>query len=122
MDEGEVLGLTGLVGSGFEEIPYLLFGAEPARDGRMTIAGREYDLARMSPSAAIKAGMALIPADRQGAAGVGSLLVRDNVMLQVVDELQAVSAGPAALSQGPRGRLCISTTCVLPSRSWTSRP
>ena len=85
MDEGEVLGLTGLVGSGFEEIPYLLFGAEPARDGRMTIAGREYELARMSPSAAIKAGMALIPADRQGAAGVGSLLVRDNVMLQVVD-------------------------------------
>ena len=86
MDEGEVLGLTGLVGSGFEEIPYLLFGAEPARDGRMTIAGREYELARMSPSAAIKAGMALIPADRQGAAGVGSLLVRDNVMLQVVDK------------------------------------
>ena len=85
MDEGEVLGLTGLVGSGFEEIPYLLFGAEPARDGRMTIAGHEYELARMSPSAAIKAGMALIPADRQGAAGVGSLLVRDNVMLQVVD-------------------------------------
>ena len=29
--------------------------------------------------------MALIPADRQGAAGVGSLLVRDNVMLQVID-------------------------------------
>jgi ribose transport system ATP-binding protein len=51
----------------------------------MTIAGHQYELARMSPSAAIKAGMALIPADRQGAAGVGSLLVRDNVMLQVVD-------------------------------------
>ena len=33
MDEGEVLGLTGLVGSGFEEIPYLMFGAEPAKRG-----------------------------------------------------------------------------------------
>jgi ribose transport system ATP-binding protein len=85
MKEGEVLGLTGLVGSGFEEVLYLLFGAEPAKKGRLTISGREYDLAGMSPSAAIKAGMALIPADRQGAAGVGSLLVRDNVMLQVID-------------------------------------
>jgi ribose transport system ATP-binding protein len=86
MQEGEVLGLTGLVGSGFEEIPYLLFGAEPAAKGRLTISGRDHDLANMSPSAAIKAGMALIPADRQGAAGVGSLLVRDNVMLQVIDQ------------------------------------
>ena len=86
MGRGEVLGLTGLVGSGFEEIPYLLFGAEQAQKGSLTIAGQEYDLARMSPSAAITAGMALIPADRQGAAGVGSLLVRDNVMLQVLDK------------------------------------
>ena len=86
MPEGEVLGLTGLVGSGFEEILYLLFGAEPAKKGRLTISGHVYDLAGMSPSAAIKAGMALIPADRQGSAGVGSLLVRDNVMLQVIDD------------------------------------
>jgi len=85
MNEGEVLGLTGLVGSGFEEIPYLLFGAGPAKEGRLTISGHDYDVARMSPSAAIAAGMALIPADRQGAAGVGSLLVRDNVMLEVID-------------------------------------
>jgi ribose transport system ATP-binding protein len=39
----------------------------------------------MSPSEAIKVGMALVPADRQGSAGVGSLLVRDNVMLQVIE-------------------------------------
>ena len=86
LEEGEVLGLTGLVGSGFEEIPYLLFGAEPAAGGRVTISGHDYDLAQMTPSGAIKAGMALIPADRQGAAGVGSLSVRDNVMLQVIDD------------------------------------
>ena len=86
MKEGEVLGLTGLVGSGFEEILYQMFGATRAQSGRMTIAGVAHDLAAMSPPAAIKAGMALIPADRQGSAGVGSLLVRDNVMLQVIDQ------------------------------------
>jgi ribose transport system ATP-binding protein len=86
LHEGEVLGLTGLVGSGFEEILYQMFGAAPAQSGRMTIAGIEHDLASMSPPAAIKAGIGLIPADRQGAAGVGSLLVRDNVMLQIIGQ------------------------------------
>jgi ribose transport system ATP-binding protein len=85
LEEGEVLGITGLVGSGFEEIPYLLFGAQPAKAGKMTIAGRGHDLVGMTPSEAIKAGLAFVPADRQGSAGVGSLLVRDNVMLQVID-------------------------------------
>ncbi len=85
MEEGEVLGLTGLVGSGFEQIPYLLFGAEPAKSGQMTVGGTSHDLASMSPSQAIAVGMALVPADRQGSAGVGSLLVRDNVMLRVID-------------------------------------
>jgi ribose transport system ATP-binding protein len=84
LQEGEILGLTGLLGSGFEEIPYLMFGALPAKQGRMRIAGHEYDLVGMSPSEAIKAGVAFVPADRQGSAGVGSLLVRDNVMLQVI--------------------------------------
>ena len=86
MDVGEVLGLTGLAGSGFEEIPYLLFGAAPAKDGRVRMGDREFHLEHMNPSTAISAGIALIPADRQGSAGVGSLLVRDNVMLQVIDK------------------------------------
>ena len=86
LEAGEVVGLTGLVGSGFEELPYQMFGATPALSGRMTIAGVEHDLATMSPSDAIRAGMALVPADRQGSAGIGELLVRDNVMMQVIDQ------------------------------------
>ena len=31
--KGEILGLTGLIGSGYEEVPYLLFGARPCRSG-----------------------------------------------------------------------------------------
>ena len=105
MEEGEVLGLTGLVGSGFEEIPYLMFGAEPAKAGRLTIAGVEHDLTAMSPSAAIEAGMALIPADRQGSAGVGSLLVRDNVMLQVIDRYGRCRLDRRRYLDGARGAL-----------------
>ena len=40
LHEGEVVGLTGLIGSGFDEIPYLLYGARPARSGGSCSAGR----------------------------------------------------------------------------------
>ncbi len=38
---GEVVGFTGLVGSGFEEIPYLLAGARRARSGTLEVNGAE---------------------------------------------------------------------------------
>src|SRR5262249_53019140 len=62
--EGEVIGLTGLIGSGFDEVPYLLYGARPARSGRLVLGGEEHELPHVTPTAAIAAGLALIPADR----------------------------------------------------------
>jgi len=86
---GQVLGLTGLIGSGFEEVPYLLFGARRARDGRLTLAARSYDLAGMTPDRALRAGVALLPADRLRDGCVGSLPVADNVTLPVLDRYAA---------------------------------
>ena len=63
--EHEVLGLTGLMGAGFEDIPYLLFGARGPAEGELTLGGRVLDLASLKPSRAIAAGMGLIPSDRQ---------------------------------------------------------
>jgi ribose transport system ATP-binding protein len=77
--EGEVLGLTGLAGSGFEEIPYLLFGAESAKRGTLTMAGTRHDLARMTPEKAVAAGIALVPADRQRDASIPSLPIVENI-------------------------------------------
>jgi ribose transport system ATP-binding protein len=84
LHRGEIVGVTGLVGSGFEELPYLLFGATPASAGRLRLGEREHDLTRMTPRAAIEAGIALVPADRQGAGSVGSLSVAENAMLLVL--------------------------------------
>lgn len=83
--QGEVLGLTGLPGSGFDELLYVLFGVESSV-GRLSIKNDTYDLERMSPRRAVDAGLALIPADRQGSGTVPSLTVRDNVMLPVLPE------------------------------------
>lgn len=80
--KGEILGLTGLIGSGYEEVPYLAFGARPARSGTITIEGGA-PLAQNSldPKAAIAKGFALLPGDRQGASGVDSLPIVDNMFL-----------------------------------------
>jgi ribose transport system ATP-binding protein len=79
---GEVLGLTGLIGSGYEEIPYLAFGARPTRCGAIRISdGQPIELSAMTPARAIEMGFALLPGDRQGASGVDSLSIVDNMFL-----------------------------------------
>jgi ribose transport system ATP-binding protein len=85
MHEGEVVGLTGLLGSGFEEVPHLIYGARSAVRGRLTIHGIPIDLPRLTPAGAIAAGLALIPADRKTDGSVGSLPVDENVALSVLD-------------------------------------
>ncbi|HVU76871.1 MAG TPA: sugar ABC transporter ATP-binding protein [Gaiellaceae bacterium] len=84
--EGEVLGLTGLVGSGFERVPYCIFGAERPQVGRLTLPGHDYELARLTPAKALGAGIALIPADRLRDAAVGSLTLVDNILMRSLKE------------------------------------
>ncbi len=86
LHRGEVLGLTGLVGSGFEVVPYLLFGAWKCTDGRLQIEQTDHDLKAMTPAKAGRIGMALLPADRQRDGSIGSLPVTDNVTMQALDE------------------------------------
>jgi ribose transport system ATP-binding protein len=85
---GEVVGLAGLAGSGFDEVPYLLFGARPCRAGRLLL-DVEHDLTTMTPARALRAGVALLPADRARAGAAPSLPVGDNVTLTVLDSYVA---------------------------------
>jgi ribose transport system ATP-binding protein len=76
---GEILGLTGLVGAGHEEIPYLITGASPAAQGTVTLDGTE--LERPSPQRAQDAGVVLLPADRQRQSAILGATVKENVTL-----------------------------------------
>lgn len=78
---GEILGLTGLIGAGHDEVPMLIAGARPAVAGDLTLNGRTYDLGRMSPADSIAAGIALIPADRQTAGIAPELSLTENATL-----------------------------------------
>lgn len=66
VEPGEIVGLTGLVGSGFAEVPYLLSGASPATAGTLTVGDRSIELAGRAPGTGqlLAAGVALVPHDR----------------------------------------------------------
>jgi ribose transport system ATP-binding protein len=81
---GEILGLTGLLGSGFEDIPYLLFGARRCRSGTLGFDGATFDLRSLTPDRAVSNGVALVPAERQRDGCVPELPVGENVMLEVL--------------------------------------
>jgi ribose transport system ATP-binding protein len=78
---GEVLGLTGLLGAGYEEILYALYdGARTARAGRAILPdGRQIQLNRMTPERAIGHRIFLIPVDRLQQGCAPSLPVSDNM-------------------------------------------
>lgn len=77
---GEIVGLTGLVGSGYEMLPQVLFGARAAASGTLTFAGEAPLLLRgLTSSMAIDRGVAFVPGDRLGAGCIGALSIADNL-------------------------------------------
>jgi monosaccharide-transporting ATPase len=76
---GEVVGLAGLLGSGRTELARLLFGADRADSGTVTVDGRPVKL--RTPLAAIADRIAFSSEDRKAEGIVDDLTVRDNIVL-----------------------------------------
>ena len=75
---GEVLGLSGLVGSGRTEVLRAIFGADPTASGEIRVDGVSYK--RGSIPAAIKMGFGFIPEDRALEGYVPLSTVRENII------------------------------------------
>ncbi|MFD8141500.1 sugar ABC transporter ATP-binding protein [Streptomyces sp. NPDC059708] len=76
---GEVVGLAGLLGSGRTEAARLLFGADSADAGEVSIEGRKVLL--RTPRHAIARGIAFCSENRKSEGLVGGLTVRENIVL-----------------------------------------
>ncbi len=63
LHRGEILGLAGLVGAGRSELARLLYGADLPDAGTMVLEGKPY--APRTPSAAVRAGLGLVPEERR---------------------------------------------------------
>lgn len=83
---GEIVGLTGLEGSGPGALVRGLFGLEPAGQGHMAIDGKPY--AAQSPIAALRQRLAYLPRDRHGLGIIGIRSVRDNISLSILGKLE----------------------------------
>lgn len=83
---GEVVGFTGLEGSGPGELARGLFGLEPLGSGEVRLDGKPYRAA--SPIEALGQGLAYLPRDRHGLGIIGIRSVRDNISLSVLGRLQ----------------------------------
>lgn len=87
---GEILGLAGLMGAGRTELLDTLFGVYDFRraSGSITLAGRQQPILS-SPSAALKAGLALVTEDRKDKSLILDLSVGDNITLAALDNFLA---------------------------------
>jgi rhamnose transport system ATP-binding protein len=76
---GEIVALAGLVGAGRSEVSRAVFGVDPYDAGEVLVEGKP--LRRNSASAAIAAGLALVPEDRRQQGLVMELSVERNTTL-----------------------------------------
>jgi len=81
---GEIVGITGIVGSGWESVLEHLYGARSADRGWLEVDGRRVDLTSMTPRRAIDNGMVLVPSERLTQGIIGTLPIEQNVMLPVL--------------------------------------
>lgn len=77
--KGEVIGLTGLLGSGRSELARTIYGADRAQTGTLQVAGKEARIKQ--PLDAMNLGMGLLPDDRKAEGIIGDLSVRENIIL-----------------------------------------
>jgi ribose transport system ATP-binding protein len=86
---GEVLGLSGLVGSGRTELLRALFGADRAESGSVQLTGMASPRRFRSPQEAVRAGMGMVPEDRKTEGLLLPLSVRSNLTLGLIGHRQA---------------------------------
>lgn len=77
--KGEVLGLSGLVGSGRTSTAKAIIGAIPKERGTLRLNGREVKIS--SPSDAIKCGIGYLPEDRKAEGLIINKSVKENITL-----------------------------------------
>jgi ribose transport system ATP-binding protein len=110
---GEILGLSGVVGSGRTETLRAIFGADRPDGGRVSLAdGRPLRL--RGPRDAVRAGLGMVPEDRQADALLLPQSIRSNITLATLRRVSRAwtwidraqerrTAGDSAAGLGVRG-------------------
>jgi len=79
INKGEVVGVTGLLGSGRSEMVRCIYGADRSHTGSLTFKSKKMKM--KAPIDAIKAGMGYLPDDRKEDGLISELSVKENIIL-----------------------------------------
>jgi rhamnose transport system ATP-binding protein len=101
--QGEILGLYGLIGAGRSEVMQCLFGLTRPSRGEVCIDGKAVEL--RSPAAAVAAGLAYVPEDRQVQGAVLPFGVRQNMTLAALSRFTSYGMLSTALETRETRRL-----------------
>jgi len=88
LHKGEILGITGLVGSGRSSLAKYIFGYEKFREGSILINQKEVNI--KSPSVAMKYGIAYIPDDRAKYGVFKNMSILDNLLSNQIPFLRNI--------------------------------
>ncbi|MEU5340104.1 MULTISPECIES: sugar ABC transporter ATP-binding protein [unclassified Streptomyces] len=95
---GEIVALAGLVGAGRSEVVQAVFGVDRADAGEVHVDGKRLTVG--SPTAAMDAGVALVPEDRRQCGLVMEMSIERNIALTGLDKLGKGGLVRRALEQG----------------------
>ncbi len=77
--KGEVIGLTGLLGSGRSELVRAVYGADKPDEGELFVKGKKLQV--NAPIEAMMSGMAYLPENRKEEGIIADLSVRENIII-----------------------------------------
>ncbi|WP_169007698.1 sugar ABC transporter ATP-binding protein [Faecalispora jeddahensis] len=97
---GEVLGISGLVGSGRSEIVRAIFGADRKKSGKVYLNGQEVTI--HSPKDAVRLGIGLIPENRKEQGLVLDFAIKHNITMP---NIRSVRGFLGVVRQGQENRL-----------------
>jgi ribose transport system ATP-binding protein len=101
---GEVLGVSGLMGSGRSELARILFGLDPYSEGEIRVG--EVTLPPLAPRVAMDSGLAFLTEDRRGEGLMMEASITDNIVLPSLVERSSGFVHwlkPSALGEAARG-------------------
>lgn len=95
LHKGEVVGIAGVLGSGREALPALIFGSLASDADRFMLSGQSYD--KRNPRESIRRGMGFVPGDRGKFGSVRPMTARENTTLP---ELKSLTNAVGAVNVG----------------------
>lgn len=89
LHKGEILGISGLIGSGRTELARAIFGIDRIDSGKVYLNGQQ--LIIHSPSEAVKHGLAFVPENRKEYGIIPRMSTGENITLTILQQLSSFS-------------------------------